>query len=285
MQQQHQQVQQPNPAARRLSAASPRLKRSQCLSVQAPLHGNPQEYHLVPSGTLRPNVPSTSPRPGRSPSPGTVETRFQYSPQPYQKFPPPHFQPPVPPGYPITTQPVSHFQLPPAGHYQNPPRSFHTHGYPTLPNPARVKTQPYPMEDSSGYPTLPTSPRFKLDNSGYPTLPASPRIKPGYPMDDSALVTRPYPNFCLPDGYAYQMDEFSKVQDAEYGVVSPTSLQFRSGSIPAQMQNSEGPDMGGLQPHLNRSVPSINIIPSTSPPRVSYVTNVEGWRGMTTNFV
>lgn len=259
----------PGTAPRRLGAASPRLKRSQCLSVQAPLHGNPQEYHLIPQGTLRPNVPSTSPRPGRSPSPG-VETRFQYSPQPYQKFPPPHFQPPCPPvQYPITTQPVnmSHFPPPPSNmhpHYQNNP-----------------------------------PPRFQ--NHGYPTLPASPRVKQvahQYPMDDSALVSRPYPmvphpnvrNYYGPNAqenvayhHGLQMDDFGKVQDAEYGVVSPTSLHFRSGSIPAQMQNVEGPEIGGGQ-HLNRSVPSINIIPSTSPPRISYMTNVEGWRGMTPSF-
>ncbi|KAF8777221.1 Erbin like protein [Argiope bruennichi] len=268
----------PGTIPRRLGTASPRLKRSQCLSVQAPLHGTPQEYHLVPHqpGNLRPTVPNSSPRPGRSPSPG-IENRIpvQYSSQTYQKYPP-HFQPPYPvQGYPITTQPVNTSQFPPGVH------SHYHSNYQT----------PVPV-----YPTLPPSPRMK--HTGHPYGASA--------VDDSALVSRPYPMvptanvhksaYYPPNAQGDNLDpiyhhrlqssvnpeDFEKVQDAEYGVAPSGSLHYRSGSIPAQIQNIESCGVADVQ-HLNRSVPSINIIPSTSPPQTSYLADTESWRGDTSN--
>ncbi|GFY74520.1 leucine-rich repeat-containing protein 7 [Trichonephila inaurata madagascariensis] len=272
----------PGTIPRRLGAASPRLKRSQCLSVQAPLHGTPQEYHLIPHqpGNIRPVLPNSSPRPGRSPSPG-IENRMsvQYSSQPYQKFPS-HYQPPYPvQGYPITTQPVNSSQFPP------PQSNVHAQYHGNYQNPPPV------------YPTLPPSPRMKHVAHPYGTS----------AVDDSALVSRPYPmvpvanvhksTYYSSNAQGGNMDalyhhrihssanpeEFEKVQDAEYGVVSPGgSLHYRSGSIPAQIQSIDACDVTDIQ-HLNRSVPSINIIPSTSPPRTSYVANVDSWKGDSSN--
>ncbi|GIY16604.1 leucine-rich repeat-containing protein 7 [Caerostris darwini] len=270
----------PGTIPRRLGTASPRLKRSQCLSVQAPLHGTPQEYHLIPHQptNLRPTLPNSSPRPGRSPSPG-IENRVsvQYSSQPYQKFPS-HYQPSYPvQGYPITTQPVNASQFPP------PPPNVHPPYHSNYQNPPPV------------YPTLPPSPRMKHVGHSYGTS----------AMDDSALVSRPYPmvpvanvhkSTYYPSNaqgdnldpiYHHRLqpsanpEDFEKVQDAEYGVAPSGSLHYRSGSIPAQIQNIESCDVQ----HLNRSVPSINIIPSTSPPQTTYMTNAENWRGDTSNII
>ncbi|GIY63653.1 hypothetical protein CEXT_786151 [Caerostris extrusa] len=270
----------PGTIPRRLGTASPRLKRSQCLSVQAPLHGTPQEYHLIPHqpANLRPTLPNSSPRPGRSPSPG-IENRVsvQYSSQPYQKFPS-HYQPSYPvQGYPITTQPVNASQFPP------PPPNVHPPYHSNYQNPPPV------------YPTLPPSPRMKHVGHSYGTS----------AMDDSALVSRPYPmvpvanvhkSTYYPSNaqgdnldpiYHHRLqpsanpEDFEKVQDAEYGVAPSGSLHYRSGSIPAQIQNIESCDVQ----HLNRSVPSINIIPSTSPPQTTYMTNAENWRGDTSNII
>ncbi|XP_042909223.1 uncharacterized protein [Parasteatoda tepidariorum] len=263
----------PGTLPRRLGAASPRLKRAQCLSVQAPLHGTPQEYHLMPHQAvpMHPSMPNSSPRPGRSPSPG-IESRgpVPYSPQPYQKFPP-HFQPQYP-GYPITTQPVNSTHFPPS----------------------MSNVHPSQYHAAPVYPTMPTSPRMKLQSHMYQNS----------AVDDSALVSRPYPmmqhpnlhnspyyspnlrDHCGPPepyshvfGNTVNPENFERVQDAEYGTMtSPTSLHYRSGSIPAQIQSIENCDVNAVQ-HLNRSVPSINIIPSTSPPRTSYVMGSDAWKG------
>lgn len=269
-------VNNPGTLPRRLGAASPRMKRAQCLSVQAPLHGTPQEYHLIPhqAANLHPPMPNSSPRPGRSPSPGI--DRVQYSPQPYPKFSP-HYQPQyTAQGYPITTQPMNSVHFPPP-----------------VPN----VLPPYPGNFAKRLPM-------------YPTLPPSPRMKQApqpYVMstvDDSALLTRPYvvsqpgvhsANYYnsenIPpgqhiDSYPHSMqnpinpDAFTKVQDAEYGLMQSATLQYRTGSIPAHIQNIDNCDINDIQ-HLNRSVPSINIIPSTSPPHTSYMTATSGdWRGM-----
>lgn len=270
-------VNNPGTLPRRLGAASPRMKRAQCLSVQAPLHGTPQEYHLIPHQTanLRPPIPNSSPRPGRSPSPGI--DRVQYSPQPYPKFSP-HYQPQyTAQGYPITTQPMNTVHFPPPMPNVHPPY----HG------------------------------NFQEAAQIYPTMPPSPRMKQPQPyvlstVDDSALLSRPYPHIVpqpgvhtsnyysnpenIPpgqhiDSYPHNLqnpvnpDAFTKVQDAEYGMMQTATLQYRSGSIPAHIQNIENCDMTDIQ-HLNRSVPSINIIPSTSPPHTSYMASSEAWRGM-----
>lgn len=265
---------------RRLGAASPRMKRSQCLSVQAPLHGSPQEYHLMPhqAPNLHPPIPNSSPRPGRSPSPGI--DRVQYSPQPYPKFAP-HYQPQyTAQGYPITTQPVNTVHFPP------PMPNVHPSYHGNFPEAA-------PM-----YPTMPTSPRMKQ--------PAQPYVMST--VDDSALLSRGYPHIIpqpgvhsstyynpenIPpgqhiDSYSHTLqnphnpDAFTKVQDAEYGLMQSATLQYRTGSIPAHIQNIENCDMD-IQ-HLNRSVPSINIIPSTSPPHTAYVAAGD-WRGVYNIFI
>ncbi|XP_054715521.1 erbin-like [Uloborus diversus] len=250
---------------RRLGCASPRLKRSQCLSVQAPLHGSPQEYHLVPhqAGTAR---PGGSPHPGRAPSPG-VDNRIsaQYSPQPYPKFPP-SFQPQYSnQGFPITTQPVNPVHMPaplPNTHptYGNFQDTFPV--YPTMPPPPRMKQNPYVMS------TVDDSALF--DRSFQMSIPGN--HGPGY-----------YTGNNLPEAvhssYSHEAannhDMFMKVQDAEYGVMSPVAAPYRSGSIPAHIQNIDNEEPVEVQ-HLNRSVPSINIIPSTSPPYTSRLTSSNG---------
>ncbi|KFM58466.1 Leucine-rich repeat-containing protein 7, partial [Stegodyphus mimosarum] len=265
---------------RRLATPSPRLKRSQCLSVQAPLHGSPQEYHLIPhqTGNLHPPIPTGSPRPGRSPSPGIDRVAVQYSPQPYPKFAP-HFQtPPYSQGYPITTQPMNTVHFPP------PMPNLHTQYQGNFPPPSQM------------YPTMPPSPRMK--QTAHQFMMST--------VDDSALISRPYPmlpppvvhgsNYYPPSGQGnlipgtsldpysqalqstVNQDVFTKTQETEYGVMPSSSLQYRSGSIPAHIQNIENCDVNGIQ-HLNRSVPSINIIPSTSPPTSAYLTSSENWRG------
>lgn len=271
-------VNNPGTLPRRLGTASPRMKRSQCLSVQAPLHGSPQEYHLIPhqAANLHPPLPNSSPRPGRSPSPG-IENRIQYSPQPYPKFAPHYQQQYATQGYPITTQPVNTVHFPPPMPNVHPP--YHGNF----------------QETPAVYPTLPSSPRMKQ--------PAQPYVMSA--VDDSALLSRQYSHLVPQPGVhsstyynpenapnqninsynpglpnSVNPDTFTKVQDAEYGLMQSATLPYRSGSIPAHIQNVENCDINDVH-HLNRSVPSINIIPSTSPPHTAYLAAALGdWRGI-----